>query len=485
MLLPAAHAAVVKDFVSMRVFFYGAILFGMLTLLVALATAGTAQKNLARNQLLTLVAGFTILPLMFAVPLAEASPVLGYFDAWFEMISAFTTTGATLIEDPGLLSAPLHVWRASVAWMGGFLIWVAAISIFAPMNLGGFEVQSVPLASRSSINSIPQITDTANPGDRLKRYALQFLPIYFGLTIILWAGLVALGQVPHVALTHAMSTVSTSGISAVGGLDASDTSSMAELMIFVFLIFSITRLTFSKNTLGQDERSLVNDPELNVAFVLIAVTTLALFGRHFIAAGSESGGAISEIAFALWGTLFTVTSFLTTTGFVSGSWESATVWSGLQTPGLLLVGLALIGGGVATTAGGVKLLRVYALFRHSERELDRLLHPSSVGGGGRDARRIRKQGAYISWIFFMLFAISLAAVMVLLSLTGINFEAALVLAVAALSTTGPLITVAAETPISLVDVPDAAKLVLAAAMVLGRLEALALIALFNPDFWRE
>ena len=85
----------------------------------------------------------------------------------------------------------------------------------------------------------------------------------------------------------------------------------------------------------------------------------------------------------------------------------------------------------------------------------------------------------------MLFAISLAAVMVLLSLTGINFEAALVLAVAALSTTGPLITVAAETPISLVDVPDAAKLVLAAAMVLGRLEALALIALFNPDFWRE
>jgi len=117
--------------------------------------------------------------------------------------------------------------------------------------------------------------------------------------------------------------------------------------------------------------------------------------------------------------------------------------------------------------------------------MERLLHPSSVGGGGREARRIRRKGAYISWIFFMLFAISIAVVMLLLSLTGVQFETAMVLSVSALSTTGPLANIAAETPISYAGIPEPAKLILAAAMVLGRLEALAIIALFNPEIWRK
>jgi trk system potassium uptake protein TrkH len=85
----------------------------------------------------------------------------------------------------------------------------------------------------------------------------------------------------------------------------------------------------------------------------------------------------------------------------------------------------------------------------------------------------------------MLFAVSIAAVMLLISLTGVQFETAMVLSVSALSTTGPLATVAAEAPISFSGVPDLAKFVLASAMVLGRLETLAIIALFNPEFWRN
>ena len=178
-------------------------------------------------------------------------------------------------------------------------------------------------------------------------------------------------------------------------------------------------------------------------------------------------------------------SFLTTTGFESKAFPTVMDWSELSSPGLVLVGLALTGGGIATTAGGVKLLRIYALFRHSERELERLVHPSSVGGSGQEARRIRRQGAQISWVFFMLFALSIIGTMVALSLTGVQFENAMVLAVASLSNTGPLVELAAETPISISGITDGAKFVLAIAMVLGRLEALAIIALFNPDLWRK
>ena len=149
------------------------------------------------------------------------------------------------------------------------------------------------------------------------------------------------------------------------------------------------------------------------------------------------------------------------------------------------MGLALIGGGVATTAGGVKLLRVYVLFRHGERELERLVHPNSVGGSGNEARFLRRQGAHVAWIFFMLFAISIAFIMLALSLTGIEFEPAVVLTISAISTTGPLIFVALESGLDYATLPDAAKLILSASMVLGRLETLAIIALFNPEFWRS
>ena len=124
------------------------------------------------------------------------------------------------------------------------------------------------------------------------------------------------------------------------------------------------------------------------------------------------------------------------------------------------------------------------MLRHGERELERIVHPSSIGGGGEMARRLRREGAYMAWIFFMLFALSIAAVMMAVSLTGLEFEPATILSIAALSNTGPLAVVAGDAPLSWAALSEATKAVLALAMVLGRLETLALIALFNPDFWR-
>lgn len=485
MLIPAAYGLATRDYLTMRVFFYGSILFGILTLLIGLATAGHNPKNMARSQLLSLVGAFSVLPLMFAVPFAEAAAATNYMQAWFEMVSSFTTTGATLYDSPGSLSPALHLWRSTVGWLGGFLVWVTAIALFAPMNLGGFEVRAVGSYGQQHHNALSQIASVADSTERITKFSIQFAPIYVGLTTVLWIGLYAAGDDPFVALSHAMATLSTSGISPIGGAHFASSSLLGELLVLAFLGFAISRLTFSKGVLGENDGAIWKDPEVVVAVVLIGLCTTLLFGRHYVGAISDTQSTVVEALQALWGTFFTIVSFLTTTGFESRYWDGAADWSGLQTPGLMLIGLALIGGGVATTAGGVKLLRVYALFRHSEREMDRLIYPSSVGGGGRDARRIRRQGAYISWIFFMLFAISLACVMVLLSLTGIEFEKGMVFAVAALSTTGPLANVAAETPLNYVGIPEAAKVVLAAAMVLGRLEALAMIALFNPDFWRK
>lgn len=486
MLVPAVHGVVLEDFHTMRVFFYGSILFGILTLLLAIATAGYVPTSVARSQLVTLFAAFTALPMMFAVPFYEAVGNTTFLDAWFEMVSSFTTTGATLYDNAGQLTPSLHLWRSTIGWLGGLLVWVTAAAVFAPMNLGGFEVRATGGAGNQNNASFTQIAKTTAPSERLARYGMKLIPIYIGLTGILWLGLVMAGEFPYVALAHAMAVLSTSGISPIGGVYYAVADFWGELLMFAFFMFALSRLTFSKGLMGEENATLRRDPEFMVALVLVMGTTCLLFGRHFFGSVEEGSQTVFvEMMQALWGDIFTVTSFLTTTGFESRYWDGAADWSGLDTPGLFLIGLALIGGGVATTAGGVKLLRVYALYRHGEREMQRLMHPNSVGGGGRSARQIRRQGAYISWVFFMLFALSIAGVMVLLSLTGVQFETAMVLSVAALSTTGPLAAIAAESPISYTGIPDTAKMILATAMVLGRLETLAIIALFNPEIWRN
>ena len=486
MIVPAAHGAIMEDFSTMRIFFYGFILFSILTLMIGLATAGYSPRSVARSQLVGLLSAFSVLPIMFAIPFYTAVGSTTFLNAWFEMVSSFTTTGATVYDTAGRLTPSQHLWRAMVGWMGGLLVWVTAVSIFAPMNLGGFEVRAAGNAGKGANSTFSQIGQIADPSERLVRYTLTLTPIYVGLTGVLWIGLVIAGEFPYIALTHAMSTLSTSGISPIGGLYFAASRFWGELLIFCFFVFALSRLTFSRGLIGERDQGLRRDPEFVTALVLIGTVTLLLFLRHFIgAADGLEPASITEMAAALWGALFTVTSFLTTTGFESHFWDGAAEWSGLSTPGLFLIGMALIGGGVATTAGGVKLLRIYALYRHGEREQERLLHPSSIGGGGKDARRIRKQGAYISWIFFMLFALSIAGVMLMLSLTGVQFETSMVLAVSALSTTGPLAAVAAETPIAYSGIPDAAKVILAFAMVLGRLETLAIIALFNPEIWQR
>jgi len=486
MIVPAVHAVVMEDFNTMRVFFYGFILFSVLTLIIGLATAGYEPRSVARSQLVGLLAAFSALPIMFAIPFYEAVGNTTFLNAWFEMVSSFTTTGATVYDTAGRLTPSLHLWRGQVGWMGGLLVWVTAVSIFAPMNLGGFEVRASGNAGKGARGSFSQIAQVADPSERMVRYTLTLTPIYVALTGALWIGLVIAGEFPYIALIHAMSTLSTSGISPIGGLYFAASRFWGEVLILCFFVFALSRLTFSRGLIGERDHGLKRDPEFITALVLIGTVTMLLFLRHFIGAADQAEPAnLREMVSAFWGALFTVTSFLTTTGFESHYWDGATAWSGLSTPGLFLIGMALIGGGVATTAGGVKLLRIYALYRHGEREQERLLHPSSIGGGGKDARRIRKQGAYISWVFFMLFALSIAAVMLMLSLTGVQFETAMVLAVSALSTTGPLASVAAETPIAYSGIPDAAKTILAFAMVLGRLETLAIIALFNPEIWQR
>ena len=480
---PAFYALVNNSHAEARSFFYSGLLGAILTLLIGIARAATPRRKSLLHNLLAFFAAFTVLPIALAIPFHDALGTTSFVNAYVEMVSSITTTGATLF-DANRLSNTLHLWRATVGWLGGLLIWIAAAAILAPLSLGGFEVtaSAEPGQGRSGETRF----DKSDPHRQIIKVTSHLTPVYVGLTLALWLLLVIGGDDAVVALCHAMSTLATSGISAVNGVENAASGVGGEAIIALFMLFALSRITFSTDTLTTANRGVFRDPEFRLGVLLVVGVSGLLFVRHWFATFTVNGGDdLLQGLRSLWGSVFTVLSFLSTTGFVSSQWEQTQLWSGLATPGIILMGLALVGGGVATTAGGVKLLRVWALYLNGLREIERLIHPNSMPRAATQNNRIRRKGARIAFVFFMLFAISLTVLMLVFAALGSSFEAATALAIAALSNTGPILTLGINTPISLIELSDASKLIFAAAMIVGRLETLAIIALLTSDLWRR
>ena len=399
---------------------------------------------------------FMLSPLVMTLPVMGTG--LGFVDALFETVSAFTTTGLSVVTDLQQQSRTFLFSRTYMQWIGGL----------------GIVVLTIVLLLRPGIylRKLVELDESEDIVGSTVLYARRILLIYMVLTVISTVMIWMAGASFFNALTHAFSAVSTGGFSNFDNSLAGFDSPLVAVSVVAgclfgalpfMLYFRIRRYRFSMILQDVQVRAIV-------FFILgIGLLLTVVWVRE----------AQMPVADALYHAMLMTVSAQTTAGFASLDLTQ------IGHQGLLLLMIAMfVGGALGSTAGGVKLLRVYALYRHGEREVERLVHPNSIGGAGVQARRLRRQGAQMAWIFFMLFALSIAVTMLALSLTGLDFEGSTVFAVAALSTTGPLASVAAETPLSWASLDDTARTIVALAMVVGRLETLAFIALLNPEFWR-
>jgi trk system potassium uptake protein len=478
MLIPSAHAFLEREPGIGRAFLYSGIVNVLLALLLAIALSGGQGRRQVNALLPLFVVTYLLLPVALALPVVEAVPGMRYFDAWFEMVSCFTTTGATLLDVSGMAAPSVHLWRGLVAWFGGLFILVAAMALLAPLGLGGFEV----IRERAQVPLM-----RADAGDdvalRLRQQLILVLPPYLGVTVLAWALLTSLGVPGLEALMQAMAALSTSGVLMPRGLGPIGLG--AEIVLFVALLPALS-LRLRPGPRGFERFDPRRDPELGTAVLIILVVVLIVMVRHVFASAQLPGEeAFPALGRAVWGTAFNGLSFLTTAGLISQDWVTMRIWSGLAPPGLVLLGLALMGGGVATTAGGVKLLRMRALARMGRVEVERLVYPSMVIGGGDEARLLATRGARAAWLLAMVFAITGVGLVAVLMLLGLRFETALIFAIAALTTTGPLAQVAGEVPLMWSALSDSVRAVLAVTMILGRLEILVLVALVMARLGRN
>ncbi|MEM0943270.1 MAG: potassium transporter TrkG, partial [Pseudomonadota bacterium] len=384
MLVPTIMAATQGDWKSSRSFLYAAI-FVLVASAAIRFVSPAAPARTARRELAVLLFGWVFLPIFAAIPLTMVTPAIGLVGAWFEMTAALTTTGGTVYGSLAAVPDAVHLWRGMVGWAGGLMTLVAAYAILAPRRLGGFEIEASTLRGPGRENDQVVSLSATTPAlaSRLSRAARVIVPVYGLLTAGLAIIFNTLGQGGLESAVHAMSILSTSGISPVQGGLAAANSFSAEAVAALFLLITATPVLWSKASQTGLNVPWQRDPQLRMLLFLVGITTLALFARHWLGALTvDDSEPLSDAFTALWGNIFTTLSFLSTTGFESASWEASRNWSGLSNPGLFLLALATVGGGAATTAGGVKLIRAFALMRHGYREIERLAQPASIIGVG-------------------------------------------------------------------------------------------------------
>lgn len=453
--------------------------------LVVLVCIGFAVTNRvpsasARSNLLTLLGCYVSLPILAAIPLWRLGPDLEFGRAYFEMLSCLTTTGFAPPRDD--YAMPVHLWRGLVAWLGGYLTILGAVSILEPLKLGGFEVHTGKVDARGG-----------GPGARVsggRRASSVFRnmrvvgKVYCAATLVLILVLWLCGEAPFQALMYGLAVLSTSGITGTNGLASSTSGVVGEVAILIFFGFAITHMVFvsrARRVAMQNNY----DPEVRTALIVVlGVAALLFLFNLAVAIDTKRDFVTLDLLREFWGLVFTLTAFLTTTGFESIYWGVAQIVSGQEPPLLILLLVAVLGGGIATTAGGLKLMRIYVLMSHGKREIERLVHPSSVAGPGSQGRLVRREGAFIAWIFIMLFFFALLIGVLGLSASGLQFEQAFIVSVAALANVGPLASFQGqETGLRALAVEP--LMIINLLMVVGRMEILAVAALLNPEYWRR
>lgn len=484
--IPAVFALITGEARAAATFGGSGAFIMVFAFLVGLARWGEPARPAAAGLLSLTVFVWTVLPLAFALPVAALGDLpLGR--AWFEMVAAFTSTGATLFAEPESISPVLHLWRGLVGWCGGLLVLVAATAWLAPLRIGGFEM----LDAGSAPQPLPRSARFER--HRVKTALAFVLPWYGGLTLALWLGLAVTGLDGFDAFLIALATLSTSGILPASGLGP--IGPIAEIMIFLALLATLSRsllLPRSAQIWSEHPRGLRGyfNEELRLGIILVASLMVLVGLRSFIIEPPEGLEAeLPALGQSLWAAAFTGLGFLSTTGFSNEAWNLGRAWSGIAAPSLVLMGLVLIGGGVATTAGGVKLARILAMAHLGRSELERMIHPDAIVASGGQAflsvspeqRVALRAGALSSaraaWLFTMVFAITAVILLASLLLTGLKLEEGLVFAIAALSTCGPLVEAVAASDLRWWGLSDPALFFAAMGMILGRVEILVIVAL--------
>lgn len=444
------------------VFLESAVITILVGGLVALACQNGVSQGLSIRQtflLTTLV--WLALPLFGSLPFLLGDAELNFTDAFFEAMSGLTTTGATVIVGIENLPEGLKLWRSIMQWLGGIGIIVVAMVFLPELRVGGMQIfQSEAFDTMGKI--LPRAAEISS----------RISVIYVAITLLCALSYSIAGLNAFDSITHAMTTVATGGFanydSSFGAFGAGPHYVGSIFMILAALPF----VRYVQLISGGGAKPLLADSQIRtfffVIFSLVFVMTLWLW---------QTFHGFSELGFRE--ALFNVVSILTGTGYASADYMQ---WGPFAVTMFFFIGL--IGGCAGSTACSVKIFRYQLLFASIKAQIRRIHSPHGVFTPRYQGRPVGDDILNSVMAFFVAFMVAIGVVGVLLALTGLDFITSISGAAAALANVGPGLGNEIGPAGNYAGLNDAAKWILAMAMLVGRLEIMAVFTIISWHFWR-
>ena len=474
MLLATLISLIYKDGVTLNLFLasLSTILIGTIGMYV---TKNHSKEMNKREGYIVVAFGWIVMSLTGTLPYLATDAIPTFTEAFFETISGYTTTGASILNDIEILPEGVLFWRSMTHWIGGMGIIVLAIAILPLLGVGGMQLFAAEAPGPGGDKLHPRITDTA------KRLWL----IYFGYTVAETILLQIAGMSFFDAINHALSTLSTGGFSTKNASIAHWNDNPAiQYIIILFMFLAGTNFVLSYYLFKGNVVKIVKDDEFKLYFRFIAIfTIIAAFLIYFRADVSQSSIAhpmvLGEAESAVRHALFQVLTVVTTTGFVSADY---TMWTPFLT--VFFFGLMFLGGSAGSTSGGVKVVRHLILIKNGFLEFKRSLHPNAILPVRYNTKSVSKDIVFNVLGFFILYMLSFIIGALVFSMFQIDFESAIGLSASSLGNVGPAL--GEFGPVNnYAALPPLGKWWASFMMLLGRLELFTVLILLTPFFWRN
>ena len=442
--------------------FFNAAAISMLTggvLALATANANTQRLNLQQTFLLTTLV-WVSLPVFGAIPFLLSPIDASVTDAFFEAVSGVTTTGSTVFAGLGEFPEGLLIWRSMLQWFGGIGIIIVAMVFLPELRVGGMQI-----FRSEAFDTFGKILP------RAAEIAAQISWIYVVLTLACFLSYLTLGMSSFEAINHALTTVST------GGFSTTDQSFGAyqgapEYFASVFMILASLPFVRYIQLVAGTAKPFFRDAQIR-AYMLVIFTACVVLSFFQI---SYDGRGLEEY---FREALFNVTSIISGTGYASVNYQN---WGAFAM--VVFFFLGLIGGCAGSTCCSVKIFRYQILVSAIWSQVRRIHSPHGVFAPKFEDRRVSEEVLSSVMAFFVLFVVSLGVLSVALGLTGVDFVTAVSGAATAIGNIGPGLGPVIGPSGYFGPLPDTAKWLCIAGMLVGRLELMAVYVLFTVRFWR-
>ena len=415
-----------------------------------------------RDAYLIVTLGWIASSMFATLPFMIHGSIPSFTDAFFEMMSGFTTTGSTILKDVEALPHGLLFWRSMTHWLGGMGIIVLSLAILPLLGIGGMQLFQAEVAGPSKEKLHPRVTETA------KRLWAIYIILTFAEVILLILG----GMNLFDALCHSFGTMATGGFSTKNASIAYFNSPFIEYVIVFFMFLGGTNFSLHYLALHGKLNSYFKDEEFKFYFTFILLTVGFTTCYLFFVNNQTFESSFRHAAFSIM-------TVLSSTGFATVDYEA---WAPFFTQFFLF--LLLFGACAGSTSGGVKMIRYHLLIKNGILELKRLIHPSAIipvryNNRSVSSEIISKVSAFVL-LYLAIFGIS----SVIMAFLGLELQSAMGSVAASMANIGP--GLGSTGPVSNYShVPEVGKWVLSFLMLIGRLEIFTVLIIFSPAFWKK